>query len=309
MTAVETEVETRIFLVLNPMAGSCTASDVRQALERHFAEGRQVFEVYETTGEENVAEIVRAALDQGFNLIVAAGGDGTVSEVAEALVHTGIPLGILPVGTANVLAHELAIPLDLEGACALIAGDHALSDLDAMQVGDKYYVLQIGIGIDSLMIRDTERTAKRRFGRAAYLWTAFTRLVGYQPRRFTLLADGRRMRPRAAQVLIANGGVLGMPPFRWGPHIRPNDGRIDLCIVSARTMMDYLGLVWHMMLGQQHRDRNVRYVGAERSVVVSADRPLPVQADGEIIGQTPVQVHVVPDAVRVIVPPSGATPA
>jgi diacylglycerol kinase family enzyme len=164
------------------------------------------------------------------------------------------------------------------------------------------YILHIGIGIDSLMIRDTERTAKRRFGRAAYIWTAFTRLIGYQPRRFTIIVDGQRTRPHAAQVLIANGGVLGVQPFRWGPHIRPDDGRIDVCIVSARTLFDYLWVGWHLLIGRQQRHPNIRYLSAERSIVVSADRPLPVQADGEIIGETPVRVQVVPAAVRVIVP-------
>jgi diacylglycerol kinase family enzyme len=196
----------------------------------------------------------------------------------------------------------LGIPLDLTGACALLDSQANTTSVDAMKVGDQYFVLQIGIGIDSLMIRDTDRQSKRRFGRAAYMWTAFTRLFGYQPTRFTILADGKRMRPRASQVLIANGGVLGIPPFRWGPNIRPDDGKIDVCIVSARTALDYLGLIWHTILGQQRRDRNVRYLTAERSIVISADQPLPIQADGEIIGDTPIQIEVIPDALKVIVP-------
>jgi YegS/Rv2252/BmrU family lipid kinase len=284
------------------MAGRSSAEAVRQALDRHFADMHVVYEVYETTGAEQVAEVVRAALRRDVDLVVAAGGDGTISDVAEALIGTAIPLGIIPVGTANVFARELEIPLELESACALLAGEHTTTNVDAMKVGDRFFVLQIGIGIDSLMIRDTERAAKRRFGRAAYVWTAFTRLIGYQPRRFTLAVDSQRSRPHAAQILIANGGVLGMAPFRWGPHIRPDDGWIDVCIVSARTVLDYLGVVWHLTLGQQRRDRNMRYLRAGRTIAISADRALPVQADGEIIGETPVQIQVVADALRVIVP-------
>ena len=93
-----------------------------------------------------------------------------------------------------------------------------------------------------------------------------------------------------------------MPPFRWGPNIRPDDGKIDVCIVSARSALDYMGLIWHTIVGQQHRDRNVRYLTAERSIAISADEPLPIQADGEIIGETPIQIEVVPDALTVIVP-------
>jgi YegS/Rv2252/BmrU family lipid kinase len=305
MTATAQETA-RIFVVLNPVAGSCSADDVRQALQQHLGE-HAYSDVYETTGDEDVAAIVRAQLAHAPAIVVAAGGDGTISEVAEALIGTSVPLGIIPVGTANVFARELGIPLDLDGACALLSNLDSTTSVDAMKVDEQYYVLQIGIGIDSLMIRDTDRQAKRRFGRAAYLWTAFTRLIGYQPVRFTIVADGTRTRPRASQVLIANGGVLGVAPFRWGPHIRPDDGKIDVCIVSARTAIDYLGLLWHTLVGQQRRDRNVRYLAATRSIAISADHPLPIQADGEIIGETPLQIEVVPHALKVIVPAPSAT--
>jgi YegS/Rv2252/BmrU family lipid kinase len=300
MTATMQE-RARVFVVLNPMAGSSNAVDIRQALERKLGEQTQI-DIYETTGDDDVVAIVRAELANNPSVVVAAGGDGTISEVAEALIGTDTSLGIIPVGTANVFARELGIPLDLDGACALLDGQPNTTSVDAMKVGEQYFVLQIGIGIDSLMIRDTNRESKRRFGRAAYMWTAFTRLIGYQPTRFTIVADGKRLRPRASQVLIANGGVLGAPPFRWGPDIRPDDGKIDVCIVSARTALDYLGLIWHTILGQQRRDRNVRYLVAERSIAISADHPLPIQADGEIIGDTPLHIEVVPDALKVIVP-------
>jgi YegS/Rv2252/BmrU family lipid kinase len=296
-----TQAVPRIFVVLNPVAGSCTAEVVRAAFERHFAADVS-YEIYETTGDEQLVDVVQKALKEDYQMVVAGGGDGTVSDVAEALAHSNIPLGIIPLGTANVLARELNIPIDLDGACALLIGEHATTSIDAMQVGEKLFVLQIGIGIDSLMIRDTGREDKRRFGRAAYIWTAFTRLLGYQPLRFSIAVDGKRLRPRASQVLIANGGVLGMPPFRWGPNIRPDDGRIDVCIVSAQTVLDYIGVAWHILRGQQKKDRRVRYLRAERSIAISADQPLPVQADGEIIGETPLQVQVIPDAIRVIVP-------
>jgi len=302
MTATVQE-KARIFVVLNPMAGSSNAADIRQALEQQLGEQIQT-EIYETTGDqsEDIVAIVRAELANSPSVVVAAGGDGTISQAAEALIGTETRLGIIPVGTANVFARELGIPLDLPGACALFDGQPHTTSVDAMKVGEQYFVLQIGIGIDSLMIRDTDRESKRRYGRAAYLWTAFTRLIGYQPIRFSIAADGKRIRPRASEVLIANGGVLGAPPFSWGPHIRPDDGKIDVCIVSARTALDYAGLIWHTLLGQQRRDRNVRYLTAERSIAISADEPLPIQADGEIIGDTPIQIEVVPDALKVIVP-------
>ena len=290
-----------IFVVLNPVAGSCVASDVYAVLDRHFGER---YQVYETTGggSEPLTEIVRAALDGGCGAVVAIGGDGTVSGVAEALIGTDVPLGVVAVGTANVFAQELGLPLDLEGACRLLTGEHDTTRVDVMRVGNQHFVLQIGIGIDSLMIRDTDRQAKRRFGRAAYLWTLLTRLIGYQPVRFTVDADSRRTRVRGVEVVVANGGTIGMPPFRWGQHIRPDDGRVDVCVIGARTALDSLWVAWDTLRGHPRRNPRVRYLSARRSVVVSADKPLPIQADGEIIGDTPLHVQVVPHALHVIVP-------
>src|SRR5688572_8000095 len=102
MTAIAQE-KARIFVVLNPMAGSCTADDVRQALDRQLGEQIQT-EIYETTGDEDVVTLVRAELANNPSVVVAAGGDGTVSEVAEALIGTDTRLGIIPVGTANIFA-------------------------------------------------------------------------------------------------------------------------------------------------------------------------------------------------------------
>jgi diacylglycerol kinase family enzyme len=182
MTATE-QAQARIFVVLNPMAGSANAADVRQALARQLGEQIQA-DFYETTGDqaEDIVAIVRAELANNPSVVVAAGGDGTISQVAEALIGTDTCLGIIPVGTANIFARELNIPFDLEAACALLNGQPHTTSVDAMKVGEQYFVLQIGIGIDSLMIRDTDRQSKRRFGRAAYILSLINK---YDPTRRT----------------------------------------------------------------------------------------------------------------------------
>jgi YegS/Rv2252/BmrU family lipid kinase len=313
-TTTPTTRSRRAFVILNPAAGQVAVDAVRQALARVFssqgdgtagATDEAVYKLHETSPEEDLAGLVRSAVEQGgYDLIVAAGGDGTVSAVANGLVGTETPLGILPLGTANVLARELGIPIDIEGACRLLVEPHTVRAIDAMKVKDRCYLTQVGVGIDALMIRDTKREAKQRFGRIAYLWTAFTRLLGFQPRLFLLECDGRPIRARASQVVVANCGILGQPPFRWGPDIRIDDGRIDVCIVRARTLWDYVTLARLVVLGQHKQSPNVRYLTAKDRVAIATQRPLPVQADGEIIGETPVEVTVVPRALRVVVPPA-----
>ncbi len=186
----------RQFVILNPVAGNCTAEQVHEALERHFNCADGSCSVHVTTGHDNLAELAREAVRQGCGMVVAAGGDGTVSAVADGLVGSDVPLGIIPLGTANVLAREVGIPLGLEESCALLSGPHAILRIDAMRAAERHFFTQIGIGIDALMIRDTKREAKRRFGRVAYLWTGFVRLIGFQPRLFRLKVDGHKHRRR-----------------------------------------------------------------------------------------------------------------
>lgn len=293
---------TTAFVVLNPKSGSCDAGAVRGALERHLSVVGMTCRVHEPSHEDSLVDRVREAIDEGCDLVVAAGGDGTVSGVADALVGVDAPLAIIPLGTANVMAGELGVPPDLDGACRLIAGDHALARVDVMEVGGKHYLTQVGIGLDAEMIRDTSGEQKRRFGRGAYLWAAARRLLGFQRRRFTVTADGVTTRPKALQVLVANCGTLGSRPFRWGPDIRPDDGRLDVCVIRARTLLHFLTLGWHFAIGQHRRNPNVRYLTAAREVTIVTPKPMPVQADGEIVGQTPVTVRLAPGALRVVVP-------
>lgn len=290
------------FVVLNPVAGNSDVGAVRRALERHLSAAGWTYTVYETTGEESVADVVRGALDQGFDLFVAAGGDGTVSGVAGGVVRTSTPLAIVPVGTGNTLARELGVPLDIEVAVQLLVGEHAIVDIDALQVGDRFFVLNVSTGVSALTMRDTRRRDKRRLGLIAYLWTGLKTLLGLQPHRFTVVTGGRAAHFQASELTVVNSGALGDPTFRWGPQIRMDDGQIEVCTVRARNLLDYLEAAWGLLTGRQRRAPQIRCLRAGRSVTVNADEPLPVQADGEVIGQIPVEVRIVPGGIRVVVP-------
>ena len=292
----------RVVAIMNPNAGSAAGDAIRNALGECFAEGESRLEIYETRDGEDLGAVVRDRLARAVDLMIAAGGDGTVSAVADALAGSGTTMGILPMGTANVLARELEIPLNVADAARLLVGDHDLTTIDAMKVGPRHYLTQVGVGLDALMIRDTPTEEKKRFGKLAYLWAAAKHLAGFQPRRFSLEVDGKPIQARASQVIVANVGTLGQPPFRWGPNIRVDDGTLDVCVSKAKTVLHYLGLFWHVATRRHKADPNVRYFQARRSVAIATKHPLPVQADGEIVGETPIRIEVVPGAVKVVVP-------
>ena len=289
-------------IVLNPVAGRTTPEGLRAVLDTSFKQRGWEYEIYETKPDDSIGKRVRRAIDNGVDLVIAAGGDGTVSLVADSLVNTNIPLGILPAGSANVLALELGLPNDLAQAAEVLAGDHRELTLDLMKTEGRYFILQIGIGLDAMMIQDTDRRSKRIAGRWAYMSTLVKKMLGFQGQRFTIVVDGKRLRPRAAQILVANAGTLGIPPFRWGPDISLSDGELNLCIAKLRTMRDYPRLAWQLLKGDYSQSSNIDYIPFKKQITITTDDALPIQADGEIIGETPIRITVVPKGLRVIVP-------
>ena len=191
---------TRVFVVINAKSGNSSPEVVREAWKAHQLEGSGEYRLHEPEEGEDILATVRAAVAQGFDTVVAAGGDGTVSAVANGLIGSEARLGIIPMGTANVLVRELGIPIGLDEACALLNGPNTTTRIDAMKVKGTHYFTQIGIGVDAVMIRDTTVEHKRWLGNGAYIWTAATGFIGLQPHRFSIAADERRR---------------GQGPFRW----------------------------------------------------------------------------------------------
>lgn len=168
-----------MFVMLNPIAGQASVDEIRQAIDRSFTNSRHSIEIYETSGEENVAQLTRDACQRGVQLVVAAGGDGTVAAVVNGHIHNRIPLGIIPAGTGNGLARALGIPLDLEEPVSLLAGSHSLMDIDAMRVGDQYFTLNVSVGFSARAMRRTEPKKKRRLniGLFSSTWSSRIRSV------------------------------------------------------------------------------------------------------------------------------------
>jgi diacylglycerol kinase family enzyme len=302
----------RAWLAVNPAAGR---SDVAapERLARRLAEllapRGATLQVHTTTAGEDLSQIVRDVAHSGVDTVIAAGGDGTVSAVGDGLIGTRGRLGIIPLGTTNVLARELGLPLDPDAACRLIAHESATTlRIDAMRIGDHHYFTQVGIGIDAMLIRATSPPGPRRWGRLADAASAAGELVGLGPRRLTLLIDDQTLQPRSTQIVLANCGLTHVPGFRWAPNARADDGLIDVCILHPRTLGGYLGIAWARLTGRRGRlPWGLDVHTARRLVGIATDpaRPVPVQADGEIVARTPVEVRIVRHVLPVLVPAAG----
>ncbi|NPV09711.1 MAG: diacylglycerol kinase family lipid kinase [Anaerolineae bacterium] len=292
----------KLFVVLNPRGGHADPAAVRQALRAHLRPPQWLCDIYEVTGSEDLVPVVRQAVEEGCHAVAAAGGDGTVSAAANGLVGTRVPLAILPVGTGNSMARELGLPLSLDRACALIAGAHQVRAIDLMKVGERYYCLNVSAGLSGQAMRDTTGESKHRYGIVAYVITALRALAGFQPRRFFLEIDGRYVSSRGSDVLVVNGTTPVHSLVRPGLATQLDDGRLGVYVIRARTLLDYAILAWVLVWGLERGDPRVRVYEATRSVTIQARPPAVVQGDGEGIGETPVTVSLVRQALRVIVP-------
>ena len=171
-----------------------------------------------------------------------------------------------------------------------------------MRVGERVFLLDVAVGLSSWTMAETSRQSKRRFGRLAYLGTGWRHLLTLSLWRFHLEIDGRPLRVRASELAVVNAATMGHEAFEWGAQVRIDDGRLDLCMIQAAGPWSLLRLIGGLLTGQQERLPEYSCRPVEGSVTVRSRRPLPVQAEGEVLGHTPVTVSLVPAALQIIVP-------
>ena len=241
----------KALVVLNRAAGQEAHQSVRVALGRRFGASPIRYVVHETVKDEKTGEIVRARLGDGFDLVVAAGGDGTVSDVIDGLVGTTVPLGIIPTGTGNLIARELGIPTDVDDAVALITAPHRSRSIDAMRIGERVFILNVSVGVSASVIGGTTPKYKSRFGRVAYTWTVISKLFTLRPRRLIVAVDGTAHEYHAFEVAIMNCGILAKMLYPKGPEISIDDGRLDVLVLGIRTIRDYPRYVLGDRLGPE----------------------------------------------------------
>ena len=290
-----------VFVALNRAAGQTVCEQVRESLDSHLRSSRMSYNIHETQKGENLGEIVRDAMRQGFDIAVAAGGDGTVSAVIDGIAGSPVPLGIVPTGTGNLIARELSIPEEIDDAVRLIAGTPQSRKIDAMKIGGRVFVLNASIGVSATVISDTTRKSKKYLGRIAYFFTTILKIFTLKRRQIVVTVDGIGQEYRAIEAAIMNCGILAKMLYPKAPEIRIDDGYLDILILGTKPFRDYPLYLFGILAGRTP-DIISRFIKVRRNVAIRSDVPLKVQADGDMIGTTPLEIEVMPSAVTVLVP-------
>ena len=254
-----------------------------------------------TVRGSNVEAIGAALARDRFDMVVAAGGDGTVAEVMAAAYPRDLPVGIVSRGTANIVARELGLPATWHrGVRRILQRFPNTRAIDLARVNDGYAALAAGIGFDASVMRYTPRALKAWMGRAAYLVAGAWWLPRAPLFSCTIRADGDELTTEAVSVLVVNAGMLGAAPFRFGPKIAIDDGWLDLCVYRPKTASEraqvLMSLVTRRIDGSQAMwQRKVRTVE-----IKAPDREWH-EVDGEVARGNVLRAEIIPRGVRIVV--------
>jgi YegS/Rv2252/BmrU family lipid kinase len=236
----------------------------------------------ETTPEDPGRGQAESAVSAGADLVLACGGDGTVTSCAEGVAGTGVPLAIIPMGTGNLLARNIGLPMGLEEALAVALGS-VQQPVDAGRVNGTLFVVMAGLGLDAQMLSDTSDSLKERLGWFAYAISA-VRHLGDRPMRMAVSADGgRRRRMRASALIVGNVGWLrgGLPLL---PDARPDDGLLDAVVLIAGGPARWLAVAADIVLRRPAHGGTYRVQFTKLQVTLDQEQPW--ELDGEVMGST-----------------------
>jgi diacylglycerol kinase (ATP) len=277
---------------------------LRRAIELLGARG-MTFDSIATTGPGHAGEIARQEVDRGAELILVAGGDGTINEVVNGMAFSDVPLGVLPAGTANVLACELGIGKSMERAADALAD----SVLERVALGlitrgaddaRRYFLLMAGAGLDADIVFHLNTRTKEVFGKAAYWIGGFSKL-GQRIPEFTVEAEGRVF--RASFALLSRvrnyGGDLEI-----APTISLLDDEFEMVLFEGESSLDFLKYMLSVVAHQQQSMRGITILRTRQAAFSAAQgQSIHLQVDGEHVGVAPARVEIVPNALTLLVPP------
>src|SRR6266568_1040090 len=283
-------------VIFNPAAGNEEANHWQERVES-IARGCPV----RITSQSGEAEaLARRAVEEGFEKIVAAGGDGTVNQVVNGLAGSSVALGLLPIGTVNVFAMELGLPSHNLELCWDVIQDNNMRLIDLPSANGKYFVQLAGVGLDAQVVKETSLAFKRSFGPLSYLISA-AQIAARKPPKLFIESENAPVE-EASFVLIGNGRLYG-GPFPFFKHAVLDDGLFDVVVFKRLGYLEIMKYLQDVVFSSDIRAPEVEYFQTQR-LRVTSEQDVPVELDGELAGNCPVEVRIQKKALQVLAPPS-----
>ena len=277
--------------IVNPAAGNGAGKRLAPLLAARFRDAGLRIEVLVTPGPGEAARLASEAADDGYDAVIAVGGDGTANEVANGLVGTDTALALYPIGAGNDLARGLGYPRRPRELPAFLAAARPRR-IDVGEINGRIFVNAAGVGIDAVVaegIRGSVRIAGPTLG---YLAGALGAIATYRPVRMRSTIDGEARDARQLLIVASNGPFFG-GGMRPAPRADLEDGWLDITVADGIGRLATLGALVRLYRGTHANGTTIRTVRA-RSVSIQLDRPMPVEIDGEILRAAAIEIGIRP---------------
>ncbi len=303
----------KIYFIINPIAGFGGFQKLVSKAMNRLVDSGCIVKSAETEAVGDATCLARQAAQAGFDVAVAIGGDGTINEVCNGLVGSDTALGVLPAGTANVYAADVKIPIwwplnpdaVFKATEILLTGRRRRIDMGLVHLPDgssRYFLMWCGIGLDAAITQTKrDRTkGKLSLGYASWLISGVITAVDFMGTPATLITDFSTVRERLLMAVVSNGQLYGRV-WRMAPKALLDDGLLDVGVMTGHGWPSTVRHVVGLTFRQHVKDPNFHLYRTTR-ISISAKESLPVHVDAETIGTTPVEIEVVPLALKVIIP-------
>lgn len=290
-------------VIFNPTAGRGRGGKLKEEAQALLGPS---FEWVMSQRPGHAIELAKQAAKK-HEVVVAFGGDGTVGDVMRGLMQSRedptmtheAALGIIPVGTGNDVARNLKIPLDIRESCATILGG-GVKRIDLGTINGTPFINNTGLGFDAHVMRTMNTSIKFTSGRPAFILAILKVFPGFKPITVTFTADDQPQRTEKIMLVSVLNGRLYGAGMEAAPHADMDDGRLDVMIIKAMSKSKLFPLIVKVQNGQHIGHPAVEMLQV-RSLKLSAIPPQPLNIDGEVRGLTPVEIGVLPRALKVLV--------
>jgi len=288
----------KIRFIINPISGSKKKAGIEKLIAAEIDTNYFTYDIKYTKYRFHATELAQHAIKEGFNIVIAIGGDGTVNEVSKALINSEVLFGIIPIGSGNGLARFLKIPLEPRKAIRLINSFHHFK-MDTIQINDDYFINMAGAGFDAHIAHLFANYGKRGF--ISYVRLILKEFSGYRNETYQLIIDNRPININAFLISLANSSQFGN-----NAHIAPlaeiNDGLIDICILRKFSWWKAIYIVLLMYSKKLTKSKYYQVIKA-KELEISEPMNLKMHIDGDpITFKSIVRIKIIPQSLNIIIP-------
>ncbi len=287
----------RTLIIINPISGTRNKDFVVNLIDRHLSQEEFDYGIVYTEGPGHATELAKAAADDGFDLVIAAGGDGTVHETAVGLIHSHTALGIIPVGSGNGLGRHLHIPTHVAKAIKLLS-DCASTKIDVCTANGHPFFNVAGVGYDAKIARKFAKLPTRGF--KSYISSVLKEWRSYKPKKYKLITNDLEIKKRAFLISIANGSQFGNNAW-IAPNAKLNDGLMDICILKEFNVLAVPMLAYQLF--NKAIDESAYTESLKTDSLIIKQKSKRAHLDGEPykLGKT-IEFKVLPKALNIFAP-------